>query len=177
MFVVPIVIAWLYAADILHVRDRGLVNRGRLLEPPIDLSVDDLTRRLFAGADLAPGEWGLLYLRVGPCGLPCVEDLDKLLAVRAVLGHDGDRVRVLGLIDGDHPDPGPDVRHGERIIFDGALYASVTEAIRSRDGSSTFPAVALFDWRGRMVMRYAQHAPPKDIKRDLKRLLKASRLR
>jgi hypothetical protein len=177
IFAVPILVAWLYAAGVLQVRDRGLVNRGQLLEPPIDLSSDDLTRRLLSRAGLAPGEWSVLYLRVGPCGLPCAEDLDELLAIRAVLGRDGERIRVLGLIDGERPATGRSRRHGERIIVDGALYANVTAAIRSRDGSATFPAIALFDWRGQMVMQYPHHAPPKDIKSDLKRLLKASRLR
>lgn len=178
IFVLPILIAWLYANGILDVRDRAALNRGILLTPPIGLAGNESTRRLILRARLRSGEWAVLYLSPGQCDATCLDDMTRLLTIRSVLGPAGTRVQILGVVGGGVSGTNDDgKRYADRVITDRSLYETLAAEIRSRDAGATFPAFTFFDWRGQMMMRFGRSASSEDIKKDLTQLLKASRLR
>ena len=172
-FVLPIVIAWLYATGRLDLRGRALVNHGDLLSPPIDLAALSPRSALSPLLKLAPSEWAAVVVEPTSCKEICMHALDELLVIRELIGQSGVRVSIHALIATALNTESP---HAERIHVDSNLVAALTSALQARQFGAV-PAVVLLDWRHQVVMRYAIDAPPRDILKDLQRLLRASEIR
>lgn len=174
VFVLPILVAWLYAAGILNPRVRTLVNEGDLLQPPIDLGA--LPRHLPGIAplfELKPSEWALFLLEPGTCDDACNGRLDALLALREQLGQGAVRVSVRALSVG----PGADPRHAARAQVDAAAFDRLRREFAARGFDLASPRITLVDWRHQLVMHYQADDEPSRIQKDLGRLLRASAIR
>lgn len=173
VFVVPIVVAWWFA--VVHpIGDReNLLNHGRFLEPPIDINSSAAAEPLLA-VGLQPGEWAMIYLGAGPCAQSCMQAVDKLHAVRNVLGLAATRVQVYAVVGGapllaSGPAPTP--------IVAPPLRAFIATQAGARDDEFPDEAIIFLDWRDQIMLYFGTAAPPADIKGDIKRLLRASRIR
>ena len=172
VFVAPIVVAWWFA--VVHpIGDRdGLLNHGRFLEPPIDINSSGVAEPLLA-VGLRPGEWAMIYLGAGPCAQSCVQAVDKLHAVRNVLGQAATRVQVHAVVGSARmasaPSPTP--------IVAPALGAFIATQALARDAEFPDEAIVFLDWRDQIMLYFGTAAPPADIKGDIKRLLRASKIR
>lgn len=175
IFVVPIAIAWLYAAGYFELGDWGRSNRGSLITPPIDLRDVAAVAPLFDRADLKPGEWAVLYLSAARCEQACLAALDRLSTIKSVLGYAGQRVRVLSLTGAE--EIVAQEEHAFHRMADPSVFAAIAERLVARAPAASTEQIVLIDWRRQVVLRYAQEAPPIDIKKDLKRLLRASKIR
>lgn len=164
-FVAPIGIAWWFVY-VAPPAGGAMLNRGALLEPPLDIHADPALAPLGA-IPLAPGEWAMIWFGAGPCADACRAGQERLAQVYRVLGHDQTRVHrraVAGAVGGDT---------GDNILVAPALTARLGAATGiERDG-----AVVFLDWRGRIMIAYGPEQSPGDIKKDLKRLLRASKIK
>jgi hypothetical protein len=121
------------------------------------------------------GRW--LIIRVGPseCGEECKKDLWVMRQVRLTTGRDRDRVERLWLvIDNSVPD------QAALTDYEGTWVLGVTqEALQSAWNSNPLGAETSFwlvDPLGNLMMRFPQDPDPAKMKKDLNRLLKASRI-
>ena len=172
-FVVPILVAWWMARVQPPASGSHLVNRGSFIRPPLDIRADPALTPLSA-IPLEPSEWALVYYAPGECTQPCRDAIEMLQTIRSVLGQATTRVRVAAVLE--HAAEVPPVTH---LVADAAARTRLAAAA----GSGTEPGTALdsgvvfLDWRGQIMMYFADTSAPADIKKDLKRLLRASQIK
>lgn len=174
-FTPAVAAAWLYFASAW--RPAARAQHGELLEPPRPLPEIALT--LPDGGGAPPGAlrgyWHLVYLGDGPCDADCVRSLAELAAVRLALNQDAGRVRRVLLHAGDCCAPDLAVRAGTDLIVLGAA---------GPDGAAflaLFPrlpggGIYVVDPLGNLILRYAAADASPGLLKDLKRLLRLSRV-
>lgn len=135
-------------------------NRGALVVPPVALPL----------ADLQPvvdpdGRWLLVLAAGRDCTAGCLQRIDELRRVQVSLYKEMNRVRRLVLIDGL---PSTELA---------ALARQQPDLLIARRPASwaRLNAIHALDPQGRLVLDYGADAPPRDIRSDLERLLKAGR--
>jgi hypothetical protein len=171
MFVGPIVLAWWLAVANPPAEQLDLLNRGTLIQPPLDIHSDAALSPLRA-IELAPGEWATLYFSADNCGQACQASLTMLDTIRSVLGHDGTRVKVVAVLDETASEP-----HGLTIV-DSAARARISAAVDHYVADDQAGSGVVFlDWRGQIMLHFADIGAPADVKKDLKRLLRASKIK
>lgn len=176
IFALPAITAWFFYFNPELLPDTR-VNRGELIEPvrpwPADLPL--------ASADGAPFDpavfrdrWTLLLVSRAPCGPACEQKLAELRQIRLALGESRYVVERMALLVGDAAAPlGED--------YDGTTLARADRAVEPALQALLGPAptvwdrVYIVDPFGNLMMRYAADAPPKDVLKDMERLLKASK--
>lgn len=171
VFVLPIILAWWLAVVRPPVGEGKLLNHGTLIRPPIDIASNPATRPL-EKIELSPGEWAMVYVGGGPCEAACVAALNKLAKIRAVLGQGAIRVRVAALVDGsDGTVP------GTVIVTDRQARSFLSGTLGSRLAAEAEHGIVFLDWRGQIMMYFEVDASSGDIKKDVKRLLRASKIK
>lgn len=137
-----------------------------------------------AGADATPGvrlgdwrgRWLMIVVAPGNCADLCPEYLYDTRQVRLTTGKDRDRVQRLWLVtDGTDPDPAVLAEHRGLVAarVDPALLSTF---FKPADGQSISDHIYLVDPIGNLMMRYPVRPDPNRMKKDLTRLLKASRI-
>ena len=171
VFVLPIILAWWLAVVRPPVGESKLLNHGTLIRPPIDIASNPAMRSL-EKIELSPGEWAMVYVGGGPCEAACVAALNKLATIRAVLGQGAIRVRVAALVDGsDGTVP------GTVIVTDRQARSFLSGTLGSRLAAEAEHGIVFLDWRGQIMMYFEVDASSGDIKKDVKRLLRASKIK
>ena len=135
------------------------VNRGTLVVPPVALPLTDLQPAVDP-----QGRW-LLVLAAGDCAADCLQRIDELRRIQVSLYKEMDRVRRLVLVD------------GQASAELTALARQQPDLLIARRPASwaRLAATHVLDPQGRLVLDYTADAPPRDIRSDLERLLKAGR--
>ena len=171
LFIIPLGLAWglFYSGW----KPNAQVNRGTLIQPvrPLALSLQSLDGQ--QAVDLK-GQWTMLTVSDGDCNQACWENLYKMRQVRVLLNKDSQRVEKALL-----------VRESEALSrFDELTNAYPQTQLASTenwqallqwlDESSHQNSIYLVDPQGYLMMFYLADADPKDLLKDLKRLLKYS---
>ena len=120
--------------------------------------------------DTMLGSWWLVVLGDGRCDLHCAADLFKVRQARLAIGRERTRVKTLYVSDVRAADASLKkvlLRHPETHILMGN---STLAHFMSRHG------IYVVDPNGNLVLRYDDTATTKEIKSDLHRLLKVSRI-
>lgn len=172
-FVVPILIAWWMARVQPPASGSHLVNRGTFIRPPLDIRADAALAPL-TEIPLEPSEWALVYYAPGECADACRDAIEMLQTIRSVLGQATTRVRVAAVLD-----HAADVPAATHLVADAAARARLAAAAAAGTGADTplQAGVVFLDWRGQVMMYFADTSTPADIKKDLKRLLRASQIK
>lgn len=159
----------------------GSTAKGDLLSSGQTLNADDF--RLIRDnqepdtddSPLLDGRWLLLFNGTATCDLRCQANLFKMRQARLVLGRDSARVRTVYLL----AEAKPDTELNRLLLQYPALSVYQIDA----STKSATPALALrqnqvyiADPFGNLVMRYSSDAYSRDIIKDFKRLLKASKI-
>lgn len=164
----------------------GTTNRGELIEPV------ELAGGILPEPGTSEEVWHLLALGESGCGEECKARLCTLRQVRLVHLGEKDRIgRVWLLTEGDGPpaeltmEPGcgrgleaaDSAELGEIDILDGVTVAPIPGGLLDRlpEAADRASHLYLVDPRGRVMMRYRDGTPAKDIAKDLSRLLRLSR--
>jgi len=149
-------------------------NYGTLLEPqpilPGELRLAD--GRTFAFETLR-GRWIFVVFDSGECGQTCERKLWTIRQVRQAQGKDLARIERVFIIDDDSAPKEATVRDfsGTWFVFGKSFAAAAGfPATRSR---RTY--IYLVDPQGRVMMRFPEEPDPKQMIRDVSRLLKYSR--
>ncbi|HLO61482.1 MAG TPA: hypothetical protein VK165_00815 [Azonexus sp.] len=135
-------------------------NRGTLVVPPVALQLADLQPAVDP-----QGRWLLVLAGGGNCAADCLRRIDELRRIQVSLYKEMSRVRRLVLVD--------DLPSAELTT----LARQQPDLLIARRPASwaRLDAVHVLDPQGRLVLDYTQEAPPRDIRSDLERLLKAGR--
>ena len=176
LFGLPVVIAWVLNIVPQFRPELTTTNHGELLRPARPVSVTGL-RSLGAEA-LSEGffaaAWTLVHLQNGKCGERCQAGLYATRQARLALGKDMQRVQRLLLFTG-----APDPKHVEllRKSYPGLRVAAASgpawRDLQTRAGAGQ---IMLVDPQAFWMMRYSVDADPSGILKDLKRLLKISKI-
>lgn len=180
-FAFPLLIAaiWLYfvkASD----GELGISARGELIRPAVPLTAFGLQER---GADTFDveafkGIWTMVYAPVGECLELCETNLYHMRQVRASLSHRMDRVQMVSLLENTDQLPDKLIQeHPDLRVLSGDR-AALTTQIRNAEGAmeALDDAIYLVDPFGNVMMRFAPDLPPKSMLKDIKHLLKVSRI-
>jgi hypothetical protein len=179
VFILPVLSAWWFytkAGD----WDLATTNRGVLLQPP--LQVDELAPESWRG------KWLLLYVD-SQCADYCVTAAANLAEINIVLGKESGRLRsVLATLpfseSYDNPDA-EDVAEArqvnpqlEHLILSAPSMQHLLKADYLVDAEAPNLRQALFiaDPLGNIILYYAVPFSTKAVYRDMKKLLKASRI-
>ncbi|PSU32942.1 cytochrome oxidase [Photobacterium lutimaris] len=168
-FALPVILAKLVLD--LNWYQGGVTNRGELLESPI--ASDWLGESK---------QWQLIYLLPDECGELCQGALFNLRQVPQAVGADQDRLSSVLLIDGDMLDGQPSVVKKQ---LSGLDQRQVPDYVVNQLKTLEYGGKAIYiaDPLGNVMMAYplvkgqvAVLAQGKDVLRDLKRLLKISKI-
>jgi cytochrome oxidase Cu insertion factor (SCO1/SenC/PrrC family) len=181
LFLVPVV-----AAIVLHSVDNGIgtsytTNRGVLIRPvqPLPMFSLDTVDGKTLTLDELKGFWSLVYIDSASCNQQCEKNLYKIRQSRLATGGEKERVRrLMILIDGQpstklqallKEHPGMDVSSVDQQAL------NILIKPFNKDGkAATAQRIYIVDPFGNLMMQYAAEVEPKDVVKDLERLLKYS---
>jgi len=158
----------------------GRTNYGALVEPQRPLPALAL-RRLDGTAVQAAslrGSWLMVQVDGGACDAACEKKLWQMRQVRLTTGKDADRVQRIWLIVDDAPLATSVIREYDGTMF---LRGRADEAaaflpLSAGPGAKLTDHIWLIDPLGNLMMRWPKDADPNRMKKDLIKLLKASKI-
>ena len=179
IFALPVVAAWFYYFNPEFLPE-GRANRGELIQPvrpwPADLRLGEPDGRAFDAATMAD-HWTLLTVSRSPCDDACREKVVELRQIRLALGESSLVVERMALLVGDPPQPAlgatAEFAGMREVVAPGAAVPQVTALFGPQQ--EIWNRIYIVDPFGNLMMRYAADAPPKDVLKDMERLLKASK--
>jgi hypothetical protein len=157
------------------IKPDGRTNYGELIEPQRSLA------SLLPGPGTAPdtglaalrGKWLMITLADDGCDAACEQRLVVMRQVRLTTGKDRDRVERALLVAGSPPPPAMLAEHeGLQVL---ATDRDSLERLRQAAGA-TAPGILIVDPLGNLMMRYPTEPDPNRMKKDLAKLLRASRI-
>lgn len=183
LFAVPLLVASVY----LHlVRSSGGTigdtSRGELINPAVALTEFSLQQQeADFTLDSVRGSWTLLYMPEGECLEICQRNLYHMRQVRLALNHRMDRVqRAVLLESADQLDDTLRREHSGLMIATGSaerqtvLRQQIVAAQVKMEPREN--AIYLIDPLGNLMLRFPSDLPPESMLKDLKHLLKVSRI-
>jgi len=180
-FIVPLLLAaiWLFVVKATG-GEMGISARGQLIRPAVPLTPFVLQEQNAGTFDESAlhGIWTLVYAPEGSCVEICQTNLYHMRQVWASLGHRMSRVqRAVILHTPDQLDPRLVQEHPGLRVLSGeresvlAQFAAAEQAL-----PPIADAIYLIDPFGNLMMRFAHDLPPKSMLKDIKHLLKVSRI-
>jgi hypothetical protein len=175
MFFGPLAVAWVLYFD-TGWRPTDTTNHGELVTPAVPLPPTALITpdggRL--DPDFLHGHWSLLYVAPGDCGPGCREALHDSRQGRLALGRMMDRLQRVLLYRGQPPDPAfVRTQHPDMLVA--SLAGPGAEAFRAALPSAE-EGFWLVDPLGNVMMRYPPDASADGMLKDIKKLLRVSRI-
>jgi cytochrome oxidase Cu insertion factor (SCO1/SenC/PrrC family) len=161
------------------VKPQGRTNYGTLLDPrahPIPSLGSTTLEGQPISLDAYKGKWIMLQVNGTDCEDSCRTKLYNMRQLRTAQGKNRDRVERVWLITDDKPLDTMLMRE-----YDGThLIRAKPELIRAwlpvAEGATTEDHLYMIDPLGNLMMRFPKDADPNKIKKDLSKLLKASRI-
>ncbi|MBU6272647.1 MAG: cytochrome C oxidase subunit I [Betaproteobacteria bacterium] len=173
-------------------KPEGRTNYGELIEPQVPvaaMTVSELPAPVpppsTAATSNAPaeshlgrfrGRWVMLTLTAadGRCAADCAQRLYVMRQVRLTTGKDRDRIERVLLLPAEAPAPTlPEGHEGLQVLRADAAGLS---AIRAALASSDAAGILLIDPLGNLMMRFPADPDASRMKKDLAKLLRASRV-
>ena len=166
------------------IKPEGRTNYGELIEPQRSLQELEVVPSE-AGASPkttlsrhAPtkGKWLMLTLGPANCDLACSERLYKVRQVRKTAGKEMDRVeRVWLMTDAQMPEAKVLAEYeGQHLL---RVEAKTVEALFPKSTGADLSAhIYIVDPLGNLMLRFPANADPSKMKKDLSKLLRASRM-
>ena len=185
LFMTPAFVAWvMHNSSEEGWRPEGSTNRGVLVHParPLTLPADMLVADVPAN-DYISGKWTLLYIGDADCDDVCSSNLYKMRQIRIAQNENMRRVQTLYMVLGDGlPDTLGAMLASDHSNMDVVLApANIAEQFSAEfliDGVSMEAAerVYFIDPLGNLMMYYQTDANPGGMLKDLKKLLKYSKI-
>ena len=162
------------------IKPEGRTNYGALIDPrafPIPAALGTATLEgKPAGLDAFKGKWIMLQVADAECAEPCRKRLHDMRQLRLAQGKDMDRIERVWLITDDKPLETVLMRE-----YDGTHMLRVRQDVLKSwlpvdEGTSATDHIYLIDPLGNLMMRFPKDADPNKMKKDISKLLKASRI-
>ena len=157
----------------------GRTNFGELIEPQrpvpeLKLSQTDGTPYAFKAL---LGQWVILHIDAGACEAACLSKLYALRQQRTMTGKDRDRIDRVWLVNDT---TAPDVALLERDYAGTLVLRADASQLQTlfpvEPGRSLRDYLYIIDPLGNLMMRFPADGEPARIRKDIGRLLKASRV-
>jgi cytochrome oxidase Cu insertion factor (SCO1/SenC/PrrC family) len=161
------------------IKPESRTNYGSLIDPrayPIPpLGATTLDGKPVA-LDAYKGKWMMVQVSDADCQEPCKKRLHDMRQLRLAQGKDKDRIERIWLVTDDKPLETMVMRE-----YDGTHMLRVKPDVLNAwlpvdQGTVVSDHIYLIDPLGNLMMRYPKDADPNKIKKDLSKLLKASRV-
>lgn len=161
------------------IKPQGRTNYGELLDPrahPIPALGSTTLDGKPISLEAYKGKWIMLQVNGADCGEPCTGKLYNMRQLRLAQGKDRDRVERVWLITDDKPLETLLMREydGTRMIR--AKPDLVRAWLPVEPDTAVTDHMYMIDPLGNLMMRFPKDADPNKIKKDLSKLLKASRI-
>jgi len=179
LFATPVVTATLMHTSWWPYQPNETVNRGLLVEPTQQLDYSALA----FGDGIAPplGKWAVVYPLTSPCLSPCMANVESLRQIHRATGRRQNMLTIVPLLAESEASTAVDTLLEIYPAFspamdEGGSVAGQLAQIgdRTPDGERIDGQAFLVDPSGNIMMRYAAGFDPRDLNKDLKRLLKWS---
>ena len=161
------------------IRPEGRTNYGTLLEPLRTVGELRGTTPDGAPADLAAlrGRWVLLTGAGAQCNAECEHRLYLMRQLRLTTGKDRDRVERAWVVPADAQPPAGLLEKHEGLVVIRAVDDAMAQAgFAVADGGRPQDHIWVLDPLGNLVLRYPLAPDASRMKKDLLKLLKASRI-
>lgn len=183
IFAIPLILASIYLQMVRSSGGQmGDTSRGQLIQPAVPLTEFSLTQ---SGEpfdlETVRGSWTLLYMPEGECADACELNLYHMRQVRLALNHRMDRVQRAVLLESEGQLT--EELLAEHLGLMAAIgspekQAELRDQVRSAE-SALEPlkdAIYLIDPFGNLMLRFPPDLEPKSMLKDVKHLLKVSRI-
>lgn len=175
-FIVPVLIAaWMQRAALQEgVWDS--TNHGTLIQPP--LALRDFLLPTYEGPVFTLGnlkeKWTMLYVAPSPveCDAACKQTVYHMRQIRLALGREMPRVQRVLLVAPESVwlEEIAEEYEGMHIVFDIGGTNSLWQQLEP------LPGIYLIDPLGNVMMAFAPETDPRDIFKDIKKLLRISKV-
>ncbi len=178
LFLSPVIAAWLWTPDTFR-------NRGELIDPPRPLVNVQMISADGTNVDLATlfGRWTYVFFVEAGCDESCKQLADAIERVRLTQGKNEKRVRLMMItLNPDSLSSLEEIRLNiPKTIVLGVSASQKDQLLRQfmlRGGESMPQSdnVFLVDPMGNLMMNYPAKTDPTDLRKDISRLLRASRI-
>lgn len=161
------------------IKPEGRTNYGTILDPrayPIpSLGTATLDGKPVSLEDYK-GKWIMLLVHDADCADACKEKLYNLRQLRVAQGKDRDRVERVWLITDEKPLETLLIREYDGTHMIRANPELVQKWLPVEPGTTVADHIYMIDPLGNLMMRFPKDADPNKVKKDLSKLLKASRI-
>lgn len=182
VFCAPFILSWWFINYTDVIEEGKKSNHGDLIIParPLpDLDLFDPLKQERTGK--LHGKWSFLYIAEEGCDLPCMKNLYRMRQIRWTAGKDDHRVQRVLLVTGkDYPPSevfneyeGQWLVKKEIIDIDSLL---TNFRLTEEDQPEKMQRLYIIDPLGNLMMSYPPSAEPRGIIKDLKKLLKTSKI-
>lgn len=157
---------------------KGRTNYGELVLPqrPVPaLALTQLDGTPFDAQSLR-GKWVMVQVAPGDCDAACAERLYNMRQVRATTGRERDRIERVWLVSDAAPLSTVIMREHDGTLFLRAQPAELERFLALPEGGRLIDHIWLIDPLGNLMLRWPKDADPNKMKRDVNKLLKASRV-
>ena len=155
-------------------RPDSLINNGELLQPArLNIYLENDNDSLDSLLSTNRGRWLLLMIDESRCADDCKKKLYWLRQLRLAQGREMDRIERVWLIN-DQKSPDPALIDGHQGIITLNVIPKNTSQIDNQEVLSA-DYIYLVDPIGNLMMRFAINGDPALLKKDIKKLLKASK--
>ncbi len=156
----------------------GRTHYGSLIDPqrPVPAALGAALEGGTAPLDALRGKWLLIHVDSGHCHAGCLRKLYALRQQRIMTGKERERVERVWLVTDDgsaRPDLEPDYAGTVRVRVNPL---ELTSWLPVEPGRSWQEYLYVVDPRGHLMMRFPADGDPAKIRKDLARLLRASRI-
>lgn len=161
------------------IKPQGRSNYGTLLDPRA-YSIPALGLVTLAGEPASleqyRGKWIMLQIDRAQCDQPCQKKLYDMRQLRLAQGKEMNRIERVWLITDDKPLDTMIMREydGMRLLRANADRLKAWLPVEA--GAAITDHIYMIDPLGNLMMRFPKEADPNKIKKDLGKLLKASRI-
>jgi hypothetical protein len=161
------------------IKPQGRTNYGALLDPrkyPIpDLGSVGIDGKPLA-LDAYKGKWLMLYVGPSDCDSRCKSRLHEMRQLRVAQGKEMERIERVWLITDQQPLETMVMREHEGVRLLRVAPAPLKAWLPADAGTTPADHMYLIDPLGNLMMRFPKDADPNRIKKDLSKLLRASRI-
>ena len=183
IYAAPLLAAWLWLGYVRSNEGAGVSVNGELISPAVPLEAFDLLDAdgQIRNVDSLKEIWSMLYFSEGDCGEVCEKSLYNMRQVRLSTGRRMDRVQRV-LVTSQVEEMSALLKDASEglAVFGGTpeqIDSLRQQVVDAQDGmSECLDCVYLVDPFGNVMMRFAPDLDPKKILKDLKHLLKVSRI-
>jgi len=160
------------------IKPSGRVNYGALIEPQRDLTALQMTALDGARTSIGQlrGKWLLVAIEPGACEQDCIDRLYALRQIRLTTGKDRERVERVLLVTGDATPPAQVMTEYEGTVVARASAASVEGSFPAEEGARASEHLYVIDPLGNLMMRFPRNVDLNRMKKDVAKLLRASRI-